>query len=75
MTDLMQKALATVSNWTAEQQDEAAHMLLALDRLGAGACQAGADELRCIDQALAEIERGEVATDAEVAAAYARFRR
>ena len=35
MSDLMEKALAVVGRWPASRQDEAAELLLALDRLGA----------------------------------------
>lgn len=49
-------------------------MLLALDRLGA-TYDASFDELAAIDEALAQAERGEFATDAEVEAAFRRFRR
>ncbi len=34
MTDLMEKALAAVQGWPPERQDEAAEILLDLDRLG-----------------------------------------
>ena len=74
MTDLMEKALAAVGRWPASRQDDAAEMLLALDRLGA-TYHASADELAAIDEALAQIERGEFASDAEVEAAFQRFRR
>ncbi|HEV2156888.1 hypothetical protein [Bradyrhizobium sp.] len=40
-----------------------------------GEYYATADELRMIDAALASIDRGEVATESEVKAAFARFRR
>jgi hypothetical protein len=75
MTDLMEKALATVQGWSAEQQDEAAAILLALDRLGGAPYQASEAELHAIDEAMADIERGEFATEEEVAAAFARFRK
>ena len=74
MTDLMEKAIASVRSWPARQQDEAAEILLALDRLGAGAYSASDDELLAIDEALAQIEAGEYATDSEIEAAYFRFR-
>jgi len=48
---------------------------LALDRLGAGAYHASEEELRAIDEALKQIARGERASQAEVEAAFARFRR
>jgi hypothetical protein len=75
MTDLMEKALASVRSWPARQQDEAAEILLALDRLGAAPYHASDDELQALDEALAQIEAGEYATDAEVEAAYSRFRK
>ena len=75
MTELMEKALASVRSWPAEQQDEAAEILLALGRLGTGSFQASDAELRAVDEAMAQVERGEYATEAEVEAALARFRR
>jgi hypothetical protein len=75
MTDLMDKALAAISRWPAPRQDEAAELLLALDRLGGSTYIASDDELAAIDEALAQGDRGEFATDAQVEAAFARFRR
>jgi hypothetical protein len=75
MTELMEKALASVRSWPAEQQDEAAEILLALDRLGTGSYHASDAELRAVDEAMAQVERGEYATEAEVEAAFARFRK
>jgi len=70
----MEKALDAVSRWPASRQDEAAQWLLALDRLGT-TYVASADELVAVDEALAQVERGEFATDAEVEAAFAHFHR
>jgi len=75
MTDLMQKALAAVRTWGDERQDEAAQLLLAMDRLGPDVYRASPEELAAIDAALAETARGEVASDTEVEAAFARFRK
>jgi len=75
MTDLMEKALATVRSWTDEQQDEAAQILLALGQLGPEGYRASDDELRAVDEALAQIESGAHASEAEIEAAHARFRR
>jgi hypothetical protein len=75
MTDLMQKALAAVRTWADERQNEAAELLLALDRLGPDAYRASPEELAAIDEGLAETGRGEFASDAEVEAAFARFRK
>ena len=71
MTMLMDKALEVVRGWPADRQDDAAELLLALDRLGSGAYHASAAELAAIDEALGQVTRGEFATDAEVEAAFA----
>jgi hypothetical protein len=71
----MEKALEAVRDWPADQQDDAAELLLALDRLGGGAYRASQEELAAIDEALAQVGRGERASDAEVDAAFARFRK
>jgi hypothetical protein len=75
MTDLMDKAIASVRSWPARQQDEAAELLLALDRLGGDAYVASDDELLAIDEALAQVEADDYATDAEIEAAYSGFRK
>ena len=46
----------------------------ALDRLGE-TYVASDDELAAVDEALAQAERGEFATEAEIEAAFARFRK
>jgi hypothetical protein len=74
MTKLMEKAIASVRSWPAPRQDEAAEILLALDRLGAGAYLASDDELQAIDEALAQVEAGKYASDADVEAPFSRFR-
>ncbi|HWK94293.1 MAG TPA: hypothetical protein VNR39_02620 [Pseudolabrys sp.] len=65
--------MAAIRQWPASRQDDAAEMLLALDRLGDHA--ATAEELAAVDQALAEVKRGEFSSDADVEAAFRRFRR
>lgn len=73
MTDLMQKALEAILKWPVERQDDAAGILLAMDRLGSGSYRASAEELMAIDEALADLKKGHFASDADVDAAYARF--
>lgn len=75
MTTLMEKALEAVRGWPEQRQDEAAALLLALDRLGPGPYRASPEELSAIDEALDQVARGERATEAEVEAAFARFRK
>jgi hypothetical protein len=74
MTKLVEKAIAAVRGWPADRQDDAAELLLALDRLGTGPYHASPEELAAIDQALGQVGHGRPATDAEVDAAFARFR-
>ena len=69
MTKLMEKALDAVRSWPADRQDEAAKLLLALDRLGPGPYQASPEELAAIDEALKQVERGERVKPADVEAA------
>ncbi len=59
MTKLMEKALDAVRAWPADRQDEAAKLLLVLDRLGPGPTKPSPEELAAIDEALAQVERGE----------------
>ena len=75
MTELVEKALAAMRRWPEVRQNEAAAMLLALDRLGAGQYKASDEELRAIDEALEQADRGEFASDSEVETVFARFRR
>jgi hypothetical protein len=75
MTTLMEKALAAVRSWPKVRQDEAAELLLALDRIGSTPYRASQEELDAIDEALEQVMRGERASEAEVEAAFARFRK
>jgi hypothetical protein len=75
MTELMEKALAAIRTWPQDRQDEAAQMLLALDRLGGEPYLASDEELRAIDEGLAQVGRDEYSSDADVKAAFARFRK
>ncbi|MFZ1990374.1 MAG: hypothetical protein WAW96_11455 [Alphaproteobacteria bacterium] len=75
MTDLLKKAFEAIQKWPSERQNEAAEMLLALDRLGGSAYTPSDDELTAIDEALAQGACGEIASDEEVAAAFAKFRK
>ena len=70
----MEEALAAIGHWPASRQNEAAEILLALDRLGS-TYTASADELAAIDEALGQVQRGEFASDAEVDAAFRRFQK
>lgn len=67
--------LARVRTWPRPRQDDAAAMLLAMEAQGPESYGLSDDERAEIDTALAEVERGEVASDEEVAAVFAKYRR
>jgi hypothetical protein len=73
MTKLLDKALQRVRAWPKERQDDAARLLLAMDRRDAEPYTLTPEERAEIDAALAEVERGELASDEEVAAMFQRF--
>jgi hypothetical protein len=73
MTELLKKALEAVQALPADAQDEIARTMLALagDKEGAEAIDQA--ELGAVLEGLAQVKRGEFATDAEVEAAFRRF--
>ena len=64
-----------VRTWPLEQQERAAAMLLLLEEQGTGVYELTDEELADIEEAEAEAERGEFATDEEVKALFDRYRR
>jgi hypothetical protein len=74
MSPKVKDILERVSSWPEEdieKLDEAAREIEAVRR---GVYYATDDELRAIDEALAELDRGEVASEAQVKAAFAKVR-
>lgn len=67
--------LARIERWPEEDQEELAQIALEIEARRQGVYQATPDELRAIDEALAAVERGEVASDEEVEAVFAKYRR
>ena len=74
MTTLLQRVLAIAESWTEAEQDELAQVGLAIEARRHGAYEATPEELLMIDEAVAAVERGEVATDEEVEAVFAKYR-
>jgi len=69
---VLKEVMQRVETWPEEAQEQ-----LALEtdaELARGVYQATQEELRAIDEALGEIDRGEVASEEEVAAVFAKFR-
>jgi hypothetical protein len=76
MTKLLDEAIAKVRELPEEAQERAAESLMAFAELAKqGAYQLSAEERAAIEASKARVRRGELATDAEVEAAYARFRK
>jgi hypothetical protein len=66
------RVLESIRTWPAERQDEAAALLEHLNALETSPYVLSDEERADIEEALAETERGEFATDAEVAAMFRR---
>jgi predicted transcriptional regulator len=66
--------LDRVKTWPPERQEDAAQMLLAMEEQGTAAYKLSSEELADIEEGLREAERGEFATDEEVAAMFNRAR-
>ena len=76
MTKLLDQAVAKVRELSEEEQERAAESLMVFAELAKqGAYNLSAEERVAIEPSKAEVRRGEFATDAEVEAAYARFRK
>jgi hypothetical protein len=75
MTKALKDALMRAEGWPEWAQDNLADIVREIDReVQAGTYRATEEELRKIDEALAAVRRGEVATDAEVEAVFAKHR-
>jgi predicted transcriptional regulator len=66
--------LDRVRTWPEERQEDAARVLLAMESEDNGVYRLSEEERAEIRAALAEVERGEVASDADVAAVFDRYR-
>ena len=72
LKDLLERA----RTWPEEAQDELVAIASQIEReLQGKNYQATQEELRIIDAAMASIDAGEIATDAEIKTAFAKFRR
>ncbi len=73
--DQVDAVLDRVRTWPPERQEDAARVLLQMEEAGTEVYQLSEEELADIEEGLKEIERGEVATEEEVAALFSRIRR
>jgi hypothetical protein len=67
--------LGRMRRWPEDDQEELAQVALEIEVRRHGVYHATPEELAAIDEALAALARGEVATEAEVEAVYAKYRR
>jgi ParB-like chromosome segregation protein Spo0J len=67
--------LSRVARWPEEDQDELAQVALEIEARRHGVYHATPEELQAIDEALAAVSRGEVASDEDVEAVFAKYRR
>jgi len=70
----VKNVLSRVALWPLEDQDELAQIALEIESRRHGVYHASKEELAAIDEALAAVERGEIATEKEVEAVFAKFR-
>jgi hypothetical protein len=75
MTINLRNVLERAERWSEQDQEELAQVALEIEARRHGVYLASADELRAIDEALAAVARGEIASDAEVEALFAKYRR
>jgi hypothetical protein len=61
--------------WSDEEQEELAQAALEIEARRHGVYPATDAQLKAIDEALAAVARGEFATDAQVEAVFAKYRR
>jgi hypothetical protein len=75
ITAATKKLLERVASWPEEDIEKLEEAAREIEAGRTGEYHATEDELRAIDEAIAQLDRGEVASDAEVAAAFAAFRK
>jgi hypothetical protein len=73
-TKQLKNLLERAETWPEEDQNELAEVARDIEARRSGVYYATPEELAAIDEATAELDRGEVAGDAKVRAAFAKFR-
>lgn len=66
--------LDRVRTWPEDRQQDLVRVALQIERQGTDVYVLDADESAALDEALAEADRGEFASDEEVEAVFARYR-
>ena len=73
MTNQLSEMLEKVKKWPQWRQEDAVRMLEHMEQQGSEIYHLSDEERAAVKEGLAEIERGEIATDKEVAAVYAKY--
>lgn len=73
MTKLLSDMLEKVKTWPASRQEDAALMLQEMERQGTDIYHLSDEERAAVQEGLAQADRGEFATDEEMAALWKRF--
>jgi len=74
MSKSAKQLLERLASWPEEDIEKLEHAARQIEAWRSGEYDATEDELRAIDDAIVQLDRGEVATNAEVRAAFAKFR-
>lgn len=74
MTVNLKKVLQLAETWSEEDREELAQLALEIEARHRGVYHATPEELKDIDEALAELARGELASEKEVEAIFAKYR-
>jgi hypothetical protein len=76
MAATLKDVLARAESWPDWAQEDLAEIAREIDReVNAGSYRATRDELAKIDEALAAVRRGEIATEEDIEAVFAKHRR
>ena len=74
MSRLFEEALEKVRAWPEARQDDLARIVFEIERQGVDPIVLDDDERAAIDEAMAEIEADQFASEAQVDSAFKRFR-
>lgn len=72
MTINLKNVLARAETWSEQDQEEPAQVALEIEARRHGLYRASPEELKAIDEALDAVARGEIASDEEVEAVFAK---
>lgn len=74
MTINLKKVLQLAEGWSEQDQEELAQIAVEIELRRRGLYQATPEELKAIDEGVVAADRGELASDKDVAALLAKFR-